>query len=93
MNPALLSASPFVQDATIGLMEMVIILVVVLIVFGANRLPALGDSLGKSIKNFKKAVTAADETAAIDVTPKKAEIAHEATAAEAKAADPVAKTS
>lgn len=64
----LLAPQPHVLHATIGITEMIIILVVVLIVFGANRLPQLGDSLGKSIKNFKKAVTQADE---IEVTPKK----------------------
>lgn len=34
--------------------EMVIILVVVILLFGARKLPELGSSVGKSIKNFKK---------------------------------------
>jgi sec-independent protein translocase protein TatA len=37
-------------------MHLVVILVIVLIIFGPGKLPELGNSLGKSIKNFKKAV-------------------------------------
>ena len=46
----------------IGLPEMTIVLVIVLVVFGASKLPALGTGMGKSIQNFKKAVTASDQT-------------------------------
>jgi sec-independent protein translocase protein TatA len=35
--------------------ELLIILLIVLVVFGANKLPGIGDALGRSIKNFKKA--------------------------------------
>jgi sec-independent protein translocase protein TatA len=35
--------------------ELVVILLIVLVVFGANKLPGIGDALGRSIKNFKKA--------------------------------------
>jgi sec-independent protein translocase protein TatA len=52
----------------IGITELVIILVIVIIIFGAKRLPELGSGVGKAIKNFKKATTGKDE---IDVTPKK----------------------
>jgi sec-independent protein translocase protein TatA len=34
--------------------ELVIILLIVLVVFGANKLPGIGDALGRSIKNFKR---------------------------------------
>ncbi len=51
-----------------GMPELIIILVILLVVFGAGRLPELGASLGKSIKNFKSATAGKDE---IDVTPKK----------------------
>ena len=51
----------------IGITELVIILVIVIIIFGAKRLPELGSGVGKAIKNFKKATTSQDE---IDVTPK-----------------------
>ena len=39
----------------LGIWELVVILVVVVIVFGAGRLPELGSGLGEGIKNFKKA--------------------------------------
>ncbi len=38
-----------------GMGELVVILLIVLVVFGANKLPGIGDALGRSIKNFKKA--------------------------------------
>jgi sec-independent protein translocase protein TatA len=47
-------------------MELVLILVIVLIIFGAGKIPQLGEGLGKAIKGFKKSVNEAD---AIDVTP------------------------
>jgi sec-independent protein translocase protein TatA len=39
----------------IGMPQLIIILVIVLVVFGASRLPEFGSALGKCIKNFKKA--------------------------------------
>ncbi len=39
----------------IGLPEMLVILAILLLVFGANRLPDLGRSLGKAIRGFKDA--------------------------------------
>jgi len=39
----------------------------VLLIFGANKIPQLGDALGKGIRNFKKATKDDD---AIDVTPR-----------------------
>lgn len=46
-----------------GMGELVVILLIVLVVFGANKLPGIGDALGRSIKNFKRAsnVDADDE--------------------------------
>ncbi len=43
-----------------GMGELIVILLIVLVVFGANKLPGIGDALGRSIKNFKKA-SAVDE--------------------------------
>jgi len=40
--------------------ELVVILVIVLVLFGANKLPGIGDALGRSIRNFKKASTPDD---------------------------------
>lgn len=54
----------------LGIPELIIILVVILIVFGAGKLPEIGSGIGKAIKNFKKASSGEDE---IDVTPKKVE--------------------
>jgi len=52
----------------LGLPELLIIFLIVLLLFGASRLPQMGSGLGKAIKNFKESVTGKD---AIDVTPKK----------------------
>ena len=38
-----------------GMGELIVILIIVLVIFGANKLPQIGDALGRSIKNFKKA--------------------------------------
>ena len=52
-----------------GMGEWLIILVIVLIVFGASKLPQLGHGLGAAIKNFKKAQHDGDD--AIEVSKKK----------------------
>jgi sec-independent protein translocase protein TatA len=54
----------------IGLPELIVILVIVLVIFGAGKLPQIGEGLGKGIRNFKKATRDKEE---IDVTPKKPE--------------------
>jgi len=53
-----------------GMPELVVILVIVLVVFGAGRLPEIGAAFGKSIKNFKNASEGKDE---IEIKPKKEE--------------------
>ncbi|HET6338513.1 MAG TPA: twin-arginine translocase TatA/TatE family subunit [Polyangiales bacterium] len=40
----------------IGVSELVVILLILMLVFGASRLPKLGESMGKAIRNFKRAV-------------------------------------
>jgi sec-independent protein translocase protein TatA len=52
----------------LGMQELVIILIIVIVLFGATRLPQIGKGIGEAIKNFKKATNEPDE---IDVTPKK----------------------
>jgi len=52
----------------LGTQELMIILIIVVILFGATRLPQIGKGVGEAIKNFKKATADKDE---IDVTPKK----------------------
>ena len=41
----------------IGMPELIIILVIILIIFGAGKLPEIGAGLGKGIRNFKKATS------------------------------------
>jgi sec-independent protein translocase protein TatA len=55
----------------IGTTELLVILGIVVVLFGARRLPELGSGLGKAIKNFKAGISGKDE---IDVTPKKEEV-------------------
>ena len=45
----------------IGLPELLVILLVCLLFFGANRLPEIGESLGEGIREFKKALHEASE--------------------------------
>lgn len=40
----------------LGLPEVVLILIIVVLIFGANRLPELGKGIGDGIKNFKKSL-------------------------------------
>lgn len=47
-------------------MHLLLILLIVLIIFGPGKLPELGEGLGKSIKEFKKAMKEGQETAAIE---------------------------
>lgn len=44
----------------VGLPELIIILMIVILIFGANRLPELGKSIGKGIRNFKDATKEGD---------------------------------
>jgi len=39
----------------VGMPELLVVLVIVLIIFGAGKLPQIGEGLGKGIRNFKKA--------------------------------------
>jgi len=45
----------------IGMPELIVVLVIALLVFGANRLPEIGKSLGKAIRGFKEAVESPGE--------------------------------
>ena len=45
---------------SMGITELVLILFIVLVIFGAGKLPQLGEGLGKAIKGFKKSVHEAD---------------------------------
>ncbi len=54
----------------IGMPELIVVLVIIMVIFGAGKLPQIGEGLGKGIRNFKKATKTQDE---IDVTPSKTE--------------------
>jgi len=54
----------------LGATELMIILGICVLLFGARRLPEIGSGVGKAIKNFKAGVSGQDE---LDVTPKKKE--------------------
>ena len=43
-----------------GIPELIIIMVILLLIFGARRLPDIGTSLGRSIRTFKSAITGED---------------------------------
>lgn len=52
----------------LGLPELLIILVIVVLLFGAGRLPQIGAGIGEGIRNFKKSMREKNE---VDVTPAK----------------------
>jgi sec-independent protein translocase protein TatA len=45
----------------LGHWELLIILIIVLIIFGAGKLPEIGSGIGKGIRNFKKATADAEK--------------------------------
>lgn len=53
----------------LGSQEMMIILLIAVVIFGAGKLPQIGEGMGKAIRNFKKAAKDAED--AIDITPEK----------------------
>ncbi len=57
-----------------GIPEMIILLVIVLVIFGAGKLPQIGTAFGRGIRNFKTASEGKDE---IDISPKKDSMAKE----------------
>jgi sec-independent protein translocase protein TatA len=54
----------------LGTQELIIILAIVFLIFGAKKLPEIGSGLGKAIKNFKGGVKAIEEEAS-DKPPEK----------------------
>jgi sec-independent protein translocase protein TatA len=51
----------------LGVTELIVIMVILLLVFGAKRLPEIGSSMGKSIREFKKSIREVKDS--IDETP------------------------
>jgi sec-independent protein translocase protein TatA len=70
----------------IGFPELMIILVIIMIIFGAGKLPEIGNAFGKSIKNFKKSMKEADEESAESATDQAAENTAQASATNPEAA-------
>ena len=56
----------------IGTTELLVILGIVVVLFGARRLPELGSGVGKAIRNFKAGLSGKDE---LDVTPENERVA------------------
>lgn len=54
-----------------GMPQLIVILLILIVVFGASRLPEIGSALGKGIKNFKKAT---DENSEKEITDKKQDV-------------------
>lgn len=50
----------------LGMPELIVILVIIVIIFGAGKLPEIGSGIGKGIKNFKKATSEEDAPKKID---------------------------
>lgn len=51
----------------LGTQELMIILVLVLVIFGAGKLPQVGSALGKGIRNFKSGMNDVDEPATVTI--------------------------
>ena len=51
----------------LGTTEMVIVLVLVLIIFGAGKLPLIGGQLGKGLRELKKGINEADDESSVEV--------------------------
>jgi len=54
----------------IGIPELLIILVIILIIFGAGKLPEIGGAIGKGIRNFKKSFQDQEEIKSADDSEK-----------------------
>lgn len=57
----------------LGTQELLIILVLVMVIFGAGKLPQVGAALGKGIRNFKAGVNEADSKEEVEVVARVAE--------------------
>lgn len=62
----------------IGMSELIVILIIIMIIFGAGKLPEIGSAFGKSIRNFKQSMKDSEEDSA--GTAKAEEVSQNATA-------------
>jgi sec-independent protein translocase protein TatA len=58
---------------TLGIPELLIVFVIIMVLFGASRLPQMGRGLGEGIRNFKKGLKTIDEDDEPDQIPEKTE--------------------
>ena len=54
----------------LGMPELIVILVIIVIIFGAGKLPEIGSGIGKGIKNLKEATKKEEESKKIDESSK-----------------------
>ena len=54
----------------LGMPELIVILVIIVIIFGAGKLPEIGSGIGKGIKNFKEATKKENDSEKIDTDEK-----------------------
>ncbi|MBI4286893.1 MAG: twin-arginine translocase TatA/TatE family subunit [Chloroflexi bacterium] len=68
----------------LGAPELIIILLIILVIFGAAKLPQIGGALGKSIREFKKEASGEADKKAADTAIEASKNSHGPAAAEAK---------
>lgn len=66
-----------------GMGELLVVLAIFVLLFGARRLPELADGMGKAIRNFKRGLSTADD----DVTPPEKQVGETSSAADLERAE------
>ena len=61
MPNAVMNLLRFISIMNIGILEILVILLIIVFIFGGNRLPDLGRGLGRGIRNFKEANRGTEE--------------------------------
>src|SRR5690606_30790375 len=66
----------------LGMGELIVILLIVLLVFGASRLPQIGEGLGKAIRGLKRGLNSDDDIEVSSKTPAERRVASKSSAEE-----------
>lgn len=66
-----------------GMGELLVVLAIMVLLFGAKRLPQLADGMGRAIRNFKRGLNSDDE----DVTPTDKQVTEKSSASELESAE------
>lgn len=69
---------------TLGMGELIVILIIVLLIFGASRLPQIGEGIGKAVRNLKRGLNTDED---IDVTPPERRVDEQSSARSVKDAE------